>query len=272
MNVSVDTSQKPANTMSIEDIIKDTQYQHQDRKDSFANPAFLRSVDQKQTSKKKQNVFKASPDNEPIIEIESFGANNANISFTNIESRKTLENKQQGIQEDQNALSQTSIQEFKDNHHPTKTKQIFKKAYTLVYQKDIEIAFLLLAKKELQIEQTLKKIERIQQNEMKIPKLERQIQASRDRISELLEAQNQLQRRKEALTEDVVQIEQKDSVRATLLEPYREQFEDFKRKKSFFEKKNYKYKKELIIYCVCILVYVLVSYPVVRGFINISRK
>jgi hypothetical protein len=276
--IQKDTSQQPANTMNIENIIK--QNEGQDRKDSFANPFFLQPKNPGENhikSGKKKSVNSLNKKHtEPIIEMNSFG-DNSNISFANKQSLSSItkdntnvfkKKTQEGDDEDR--LSQTSIKDFKEEKMSSR-KPNYRKAYTLVYQKDIEISYLLLAKKELQIEQTLKKIEKIQQNEMKIPKYEKEIQSTRENISQLLEEQNDLKNKKQELTEDVVEIEQKDSVRATMLQPYREQFEDFKRKKSFFEKKNYKFKKEIIIYSVCVFIYIMLSYPVLKAIIGSSK-
>jgi hypothetical protein len=268
----VEKSQKPPNSMNIGEIIKNVD-QNTERKNSFANPQFLQSL------KKQENPFKtnqhsksfSTPTIDPIIEIHSFADNNqkGNISFKKSEN-SLKDQKQDELLNDDN-FSIHTVESIKSTSAKKLPRKMHKKAYTLVYQKDIEISFLLLAKKELQSEQTLKQIERIQQNELKIPKLEREIQARRDKISNLLDAQKKLQERKKMLTEDVVEIEQKDSVRATLLQPYREQFEDFKRKKSFFEKKKIKQKKFIIFYIIMVIVYIFISYPVIKAFINLSK-
>jgi hypothetical protein len=67
----------------------------------------------------------------------------SNPDFVNNDSKK-----------DSNQVSVFTFEENDNDSNSNKTKKKFKKTYTLIYQKDIEIAFLLLAKKELQMEQT----------------------------------------------------------------------------------------------------------------------
>ena len=196
------------------------------------------------SSSSKQNNTSLQVENE-----ETEQNNSENISIRSI-SRKSSTNSK---------ISRTQSQDI------TREKQ---KAYTLVYQKDIEIAFLLLAKKELQMEQTLKVVQIIQANEIKIPDLDRQLNETRIKIAKMLQKREILELRKIELTEDVVQIEQNDTARATLLEPYRENFEDFKEKKQ--KSKNRKRFECCmnVLAGVLSVVYLVFFYPVFKLLLN----
>lgn len=274
-------SQEPPNSMSVRKQLEHVQ-NLQERKDSFANPQFLQSINKKnpflsQREKTGPGPKKRAPSQ--IIEIDSFGNiedANQSPSAKNVQSKTSLTEPRASNPPDpkrEDTSSMCSVEDQKRKSTPAKLYPMLsrKKAYTLVYQKDIEISFLLLAKKELQSEQTLKQIEQIQKNELKIPKLEREIQDMRNRISELLERQNELKETKKDLTEEVVEIEEKNSVRATILKPYQDNFEDFNRKKEVFEKKRNKQKRLILIFVGCLLLYILISYPVLKAIIHLFK-